>query len=60
MLGVAYADFVSLSVQVGGYSGPQMFERTLDLVRRYRGRLDDDKVIFASGGITNGKQCKLN
>lgn len=66
----------------GGYSGPQLFERTVALVKRYRTRLDDGlqafpdpsspdqenpelrepenlkrKVIFASGGITNGKQA---
>lgn len=64
----------------GGYSGPQLFERTVALVKRYRTRLDGlqasiyssspdqeipkprqteilkDKVIFASGGITNAKQ----
>jgi dihydroorotate dehydrogenase len=88
----------------GGYSGPQMFERTLGLVKRYRRLLDqgpsapsqdeiedtkpiggiatgdepastlaekiepvkhplpgmkdhEQKVIFATGGITNGKQA---
>jgi dihydroorotate dehydrogenase len=83
----------------GGYSGPQLFEKTLALVKRYRNLLDDGpqkdvkkpstnaekdisaigalaprgnpeepvlektipsqepKVIFASGGITNGKQA---
>lgn len=89
----------------GGYSGPQMFERTLGLVKRYRRLLDqgppsppqekedtskpvsgpppgdepastitekiqlvkdslagsgenfEPKVIFATGGITNGKQA---
>ena len=86
----------------GGYSGPQMFERTLALVKRYRQILDqgpqgkqdtskpvsiaasgdepggyaihkpdltqdsssrtnsearEPKVIFATGGITNGKQA---
>ena len=29
-----------LLTETGGYSGPQMFERTLDLVGRYRMRLD--------------------
>lgn len=29
-----------LQSEVGGYSGPQMFERTLDLVKRYRSKLD--------------------
>ena len=58
----------------GGYSGPQMFERTLELVLRYRRILDQvayqhtagkrngseiepQKVIFCTGGITNGKQA---
>lgn len=88
----------------GGYSGPQMFERTLALVKRYRQLLDkgppspshdekdiskpvggittgdepqstlaekvesvketligvkthEQKVIFATGGVTNGKQA---
>ena len=54
-------------LQQGGYSGPQMFDRTLALVRKYRRILDVPlktnigqdlvpKVIFATGGITNGKQ----
>jgi dihydroorotate dehydrogenase len=54
----------------GGYSGPAMFDRTLDLVKRYRKLLDrrlpsdsgtdvdhQPKVIFATGGITNGQQA---
>ncbi|KAK3898790.1 hypothetical protein C8A05DRAFT_37611 [Staphylotrichum tortipilum] len=55
----------------GGFSGPAMFDRTLSLVGRYRKMLDsyslktpgvDDvfppqKVIFATGGITNGEQA---
>ena len=51
----------------GGYSGPQTFERTVLLVKRYRQMLDEAirvypdqrlkrKVIFASGGITDGKR----
>ncbi len=82
--------------ETGGYSGPQLFDRTVVLVARYRAMLDaiqDDsekagiakelaatttraepdsenvpsveapsglqrKVIFASGGITNGKQAR--
>ncbi|KAF2180597.1 FMN-linked oxidoreductase [Zopfia rhizophila CBS 207.26] len=31
----------SLLLEQGGYSGPQMFERTLALVKRYRKTLDD-------------------
>lgn len=46
----------------GGFSGPAMFDRTLELVGRYRKMLDgvsgdQQKVIFASGGITNGEQA---
>jgi dihydroorotate dehydrogenase len=54
----------------GGYSGPQMYSRTLDLVKRYRQLLDqgppdgqnvpagtEQKVIFATGGITNGAEA---
>ncbi|KAH6632428.1 hypothetical protein F5144DRAFT_593200 [Chaetomium tenue] len=58
-------------VEDGGFSGPAMFDRTLSLVGRYRKMLDsyslktsgvDDvfpapKVIFATGGITNGDQA---
>ena len=47
----------------GGFSGPQMFEYTRHLVGRYRRFLDSMtdpgtryKIIFASGGITNGTQ----
>ncbi|KAF6815339.1 dihydroorotate dehydrogenase [Colletotrichum sojae] len=79
-------------METGGYSGPAMYGRTLELVRRYRAKLDahalrsgsaDEaaaipsvdgalsgkvhdliegrdgprKVIFATGGITNGEQA---
>ncbi|PHH85094.1 hypothetical protein CDD83_909 [Cordyceps sp. RAO-2017] len=55
-------------MQQGGYSGPAMFGRTLDLVARYRKLLDaqslggsgdggEPKAIFATGGITNGEQA---
>lgn len=53
--------------ETGGYSGPQLFDRTVALVARYRALLDEEraesetkdsrKVIFASGGITNGAQA---
>ena len=47
----------------GGFSGPSMFPKTLSLVKRYRKVLDEGsqatkqepKLIFASGGITSGK-----
>ncbi|SPN98464.1 related to orotate reductase (NADH2) [Cephalotrichum gorgonifer] len=46
----------------GGFSGPSMYGRTLDLVKKYRKWLDvpsfkGKKVIFATGGITNGKEA---
>lgn len=46
----------------GGFSGPVTFDRTLELVGRYRKMLDaasgdQQKVIFASGGITTGQQA---
>lgn len=94
----------TILAETGGYSGPMMFERTLNLVKRYRkmldgrsfsdgaaqedavsasiagidgtvtGMVEDDpnvvakprkqisggneqKVIFATGGITNGRQA---
>jgi dihydroorotate dehydrogenase len=34
------ADEAKILTEIGGYSGPQMFERTLDLVKRYREKLD--------------------
>ncbi|KAK4109834.1 FMN-linked oxidoreductase [Canariomyces notabilis] len=58
-------------IEEGGFSGPAMFDRTLDLVGRYRKMLDSyslksaeadnvlapQKVIFATGGITTGEQA---
>ncbi|KAL0930644.1 dihydroorotate oxidase [Colletotrichum truncatum] len=79
-------------METGGYSGPAMYGRTLELVKRYRKKLDAQtlqsgsaeeaaaipsvdgtlsgkvhdfvegkdtarKVIFATGGITNGEQA---
>lgn len=57
--------------ETGGYSGPQLFDRSVPLVARYRALLDQGppsesadaaqqprKVIFASGGITNGQQAR--
>ncbi|KAL5594137.1 hypothetical protein BROUX41_001183 [Berkeleyomyces rouxiae] len=51
--------------ETGGYSGPEMFPRTLDLVSRYRKLFDEQLVdgnkdrmtLFATGGITDGKQA---
>ena len=58
-------------VEEGGFSGPALFDQTLNLVGRYRKMLDSytlktpgvhdafppQKVIFATGGITNGDQA---
>ncbi|KXG54164.1 Aldolase-type TIM barrel [Penicillium griseofulvum] len=61
--------------ETGGYSGPQLFDRSVALVARYRAMLDQGppsatdsdksivsqlprKVIFASGGITTGKEAR--
>jgi dihydroorotate dehydrogenase len=53
--------------EVGGYSGPQLFERTVALVGKYRRTLEAmpenrtegavHKVVFGSGGITNGEEA---
>lgn len=50
-------------LEQGGYSGPQMFDRTLALVKKYRSTLDrgsgqePSKTLFATGGITNATQA---
>lgn len=54
--------------ETGGYSGPGLLEKTIDLVGRYRRALDaplregadqrEEKVIFASGGICNGADVR--
>lgn len=54
-----------LEEEEGGFSGPAMFPRTLDLVGRYHRLIHEeslrtgeaDKVIFATGGITTGQQA---
>jgi dihydroorotate dehydrogenase len=63
------ASEAKLLLEQGGYSGPQLFERTVVLVSKYRNGLDalsksassgsnSRKVIFATGGITNGRQAR--
>lgn len=61
----------AVALEQGGYSGPQLFERTLNLTKRYRKALDEGlrqgeaggrgdvptKILFATGGITNGGQA---
>jgi len=46
------AEAASLLEQ-GGYSGPQMFERTRDLVKRYRTTLDNGPRQVASSTLSN-------
>ena len=70
-----------LILEQGGFSGPQLFDKTLLLVRKYRESLDTrqrpsasgdhdrkhpdpsgkdfslPKVVFATGGVTNGGQA---
>jgi dihydroorotate dehydrogenase len=54
-----------IMTETGGYSGPQLFDRTVALVGRYRETLDEGlagkdappKVVFGSGGITDGRQA---
>ncbi|KFY61457.1 hypothetical protein V497_02976 [Pseudogymnoascus sp. VKM F-4516 (FW-969)] len=54
-----------LREETGGYSGPQLFEGTVELVKKYRDELDagrwarggERKVVFGSGGVTNGKEA---
>ena len=49
----------------GGYSGPELFDRTVKLVGKYHKTLQSErlksggaeKVLFATGGITNGEQA---
>lgn len=52
--------------ETGGYSGPALFPKTVSLVKQYRRMLDlplkaqgdaTPKVIFASGGITTGRDA---
>src|SRR5699024_832734 len=57
-------DRAVLAMADGGFSGPSMYPRTLDLVKRYREWLDvptfkdkERKVVFATGGVTNGAQA---
>ncbi|KAI9725725.1 MAG: Dihydroorotate dehydrogenase (quinone), mitochondrial [Chrysothrix sp. TS-e1954] len=54
--------------ETGGYSGPQLLDKTVKLIKRYRETLDEPldiykdekltrKTIFASGGITSGEDA---
>jgi dihydroorotate dehydrogenase len=70
---------MQLLLEQGGFSGPHLFQQTVNLVKKYRGPLnsrpppksdasttpssgtqpaDTPKVIFATGGITSGKQAQ--
>lgn len=58
----------AILLEQGGYSGPQLFDRTVALTKKYRRALDEGlrggsnngaaaKVIFSSGGVTTGAQA---
>ncbi|KAF2671336.1 orotate reductase [Microthyrium microscopicum] len=67
-IGIPANEAVILREQ-GGFSGPHLFERTIHLIKTYKSILElgppegvkgeglQQKVIFASGGITNGQQA---
>ena len=53
------ASEAELLTEMGGYSGPQMFERTLDLVKRYRTKLDEvhrDDALQAQSSVSDTKK----
>ncbi|USW54116.1 Putative dihydroorotate dehydrogenase, aldolase-type TIM barrel [Septoria linicola] len=52
------ADDIRTLTEVGGYSGPQMFERTLNLVKRYRFKLDQGPA--ESGNTQKAVQSPLD
>lgn len=65
-LGKLSADEARALKEQGGYSGPALFPRTLELVEKYRKMLDmplrthpdaAPKTIFASGGICTGEDA---
>ena len=39
-------------LEQGGYSGPQLFEKTLKLVKRYRTILDEDTTIMTNSNVS--------
>lgn len=53
------ANDVKTLSEVGGYSGPQMFERTLNLVKRYRSKLDQGPYGERSSNTQNVVQSPL-
>lgn len=59
---ISNAEKAVLTQADGGFSGPPMYGRTLELVKRYRRWLDvpsfkGRKAVFATGGITDGAQA---
>ena len=63
MVGMLPSREAALLLEQGGYSGPQMFERTRELTRRYRMVLDEglDRRVESDGGsepTTNPKGSK--
>ncbi|KAI5838725.1 Dihydroorotate dehydrogenase-domain-containing protein [Morchella snyderi] len=43
--------------EMGGLSGPVLLPKTLELVERFKKELGDGAVVFASGGITSGRDA---
>ncbi|KAH0604480.1 uncharacterized protein H6S33_006857 [Morchella sextelata] len=43
--------------EIGGLSGPALLPKTLELVERFKKELGDRAVVFASGGITSGRDA---
>ena len=54
------ANDVKTLTEVGGYSGPQMFERTLNLVKRYRAKLDQGPYEDRSSNTQKVVQSPLD
>jgi len=63
-----HGDEATILKEMGGFSGPHLFGRTLDLVKKYRRTLDRglasrenrdaaQKVIFCTGGVATGSQA---
>ncbi|KAK4552339.1 Dihydroorotate dehydrogenase (quinone), mitochondrial [Recurvomyces mirabilis] len=49
-----------LLTEMGGYSGPQMFGRTLDLVKRYRSKLDQGPQADKDSSQSSSKSAKAS
>lgn len=54
------ADEAKILNEVGGYSGPQMFQRTLNLVKRYRSKLDQGPQDDAPIALPSSRSSSPN